>query len=153
MPFQLVPPGTLFMQSQGAGGGFGDVLDRDPALVMKDLDEGVISHRTAEELYQVRYDRERLVIDIEGTARARQAYRNQRLAQSQPYDEFVAAWTTASPPEGVPYYGGWGSDKSMLWANGQTFPAEQVPPIMLPDPRDVRIAQLEARLSELGAGQ
>jgi acetone carboxylase, alpha subunit len=148
MPFGLVPPGTLFMQSQGAGGGFGDVLDRDPALVMKDLDEGVISHRTAEEIYQVRYDRERLVLDLDATARARQAYREQRLAQSQSYDEFVAAWTTASPPEGVPYYGGWGADKSTLWANGQSFPAEQVPPIMLPDPRDVRIAQLEARLAD-----
>lgn len=46
------------MMCQGTGGGYGDVLQRDPALVIKDLEESLISDETAREIYHVAYRNE-----------------------------------------------------------------------------------------------
>src|SRR3546814_12951464 len=83
---------------QGAGGGYGDVLQRDPALVMQDLAEDLISPVTAREIYQVAFDQQTRVLDREETARQRDAERQARLARGKPYDQFVQQWQTAEPP-------------------------------------------------------
>lgn len=149
MPFTPTQKGEMFIQAQGAGGGWGDALERDPASVMQDLEQGIISHRTAREIYHVVYDTERLIVDVAATDAARAAVRDERLSQSLPYDEFVAGWNREEPPADVLYFGAWGTDRETLWALGQAHPADQVPPIVMPDPRDVRIATLEARLREI----
>ena len=46
VPFDLYSEGELFMQSQGAGGGYGDVLERDPQMTITDLEDGLVSHET-----------------------------------------------------------------------------------------------------------
>lgn len=151
MAFTPAAKGEMFMQAQGAGGGWGDVLDRDPDDVMRDLETGAISHRTAREVYCVAYDAARLLVDRDATEAARAAARAERLEQSAPYDEFVAGWNRPSPPEDIPYFGAWGEDRDTLWAQGRSFTADAIPSIVMPDPRDVRIAGLEARLRELEA--
>ncbi|HYF59377.1 MAG TPA: hydantoinase B/oxoprolinase family protein, partial [Burkholderiaceae bacterium] len=149
MPFTPAGKGELFLQAQGAGGGWGDVLERDPQAVMRDLEHGAISHETARDIFCVVYDPERLIVDEAATEQARSALRAQRLEQSLPYDEFVAQWSRPEPPPGVPYFGAWGEDRDVLWAAGQSFGADQIPSIVMPDPRELRLAELEARLREL----
>ena len=45
-------PARLVVSSPG-GGGFGDPLDRDPDLVLRDVRDGVVSVEAAEERYGV----------------------------------------------------------------------------------------------------
>ena len=152
LPFEMAHKGELYMQSQGAGGGWGDVLDRDAELVMKDLAEGLISHETAQEIYKVVYDPEHLILDETATGEGREAERMRRLARSVSYQDFIDGWNKDTPPEGVPYFGAWGDDLDTLYADGATMSADDIQPIFMPDPRDVRIAELEASLKELEKG-
>jgi N-methylhydantoinase B/oxoprolinase/acetone carboxylase alpha subunit len=149
MPYELCTEGELYMASQGAGGGYGDLLDRDPARVMTDLEEDLISHETARDLLFVVYDEETLVVDQAGTNAARLAEKQARIARGKSYDDFVEEWVKEGPPENVPYYGGWGEDHQTLYADGLSMPADAIETIMLPDPKDVEIAKLKKSLSEM----
>ncbi|HEY8625314.1 MAG TPA: hydantoinase B/oxoprolinase family protein [Solirubrobacteraceae bacterium] len=57
--FELVPGDVVLYTWQG-GGGYGDPLARDPALVKRDLELGMISSVRAREIYGVPGDREAL---------------------------------------------------------------------------------------------
>jgi acetone carboxylase alpha subunit len=159
MGFELADEGELYMICQGSGGGYGDVLERDPEAVMADLEADYISHWTAREIYFVVYDEQTLAVDAEATAAARAAEREARKQRGIPYAEFVQGWVTPEPPRHLPYYGSWGDDNEVIHATAWSTlgpvrvsgPMGSLPPIYLPDPKDVRIAQLEARLSELEA--
>lgn len=151
VPFELYPEGELFMLSQGAGGGYGDVLERDPALVVKDLEEQLVSPETARELYRVVYDEETLSVDMEATAALRQAERQARLARGMSWDDFIANCVTAEPPADIPYYGSWNDSVELYAGNsGKGLPGE-LPPIVLPDPLEVENARLRERLATLEA--
>src|SRR3546814_3479600 len=65
MTFEICNEGEIYMICQGSGGGYGDVLERDPELVMKDLREDLMSHENAHDIYQVVYDQVNLVVDVE----------------------------------------------------------------------------------------
>ncbi|MAZ87386.1 MAG: acetone carboxylase subunit alpha [Cellvibrionaceae bacterium] len=148
--FDLYAEGELFMQSQGAGGGYGDVLERDTDLVVKDLEEGVISHETAREIYFVVYNEETLIVDRTATEAARSAERKARVNRGQSWDEFVSEHVTEEPPADVPYFGSWnGSEELYAGPYGKGLPG-QLPLIMMPDPKDVEIAQLKAQLAQQG---
>ena len=67
MGFELADEGELYMICQGSGGGYGDVLERDPEAVIADLEADYISHDTAREIYFVVYDQETLAVDVEAT--------------------------------------------------------------------------------------
>lgn len=134
-PVTPVPPGELWLTSQGGGGGYGDVLDRDPEAVIADLAAGVISERTAAEIYQVRWDTMTMRVLPESTAAAREAARRKRLAKGEPFEAFEARWTSPTPPEDLPVFGSWG-DRSKLFAAGARGPmdAAAIEPIHLPPP-------------------
>ena len=150
MTFELCNEGEIYMICQGAGGGYGDVLERDPQLVMKDVVEDLISHETAWDIYRVVYDHDSLVVDEEATAAARNAERQARITRGRPFDEFCKAWVLAEPPEHLPYFGSW-SDSTRIHANhsGQrvTMDASKLTGVFMPNPKDVRIAQLERELA------
>lgn len=152
MTFELAQEGELYMMGQGAGGGYGDVLERDPALVMKDIEEELISHETAWDIYRVVYNQSTLLIDEEATAKARADERAARVARGIPYKEFVAQWVTAEPPQDLPFYGCW-TDPTVVYAGkgaSRTKMAGPVlTPVFLPHPKDVRIAELELKVREL----
>ncbi len=136
------------MLSQGAGGGYGDVLERTPNLVIKDLEENLVSPETARELYRVVYDEETFTVDDEATAALRREERQARLARSMSWDDFVVNHVTEQPPAGVPYYGSW-NNSAELYAGpfGKGLPGE-LPPIILPDPLEVENARLRAQLAD-----
>lgn len=155
MGFELADEGEVYMLCQGSGGGYGDVLERDPAAVIADVEAGFISHSTAHEIYRVEYDEGTLAVDEAATGAARDAERAARLQRGRPYEEFVADWVTPEPPPQIPYYGCWGEDTSMIWATVWSAkgpvrlaaPMAQLPPVMLPDPKDIAILTLQAQLA------
>lgn len=104
---EFATEGDLWILQVGGGGGYGDPLERDPALVMADLREERISPWVAEHVYHVVYEPEELRVDEAATAAARDAERAARRARSLPYDAFVARWRRDEPPPNVPFLGSW----------------------------------------------
>lgn len=90
------------------GGGYGDPLDRDPSLVMKDLDECLISHRAAENVYKVIYNRELLMVDVQATERLRNDEREARKKRGVPFARFEEQWLQLKPPKDImQFFGDW----------------------------------------------
>jgi len=152
MTFELCNEGEIYMICQGSGGGYGDVLERDPKLVMKDLAEDLMSHQNARDIYKVAYDERTLVVDVEATRKLREDYRRERIRRGRPFDEFCKEWVKPEPPQHLPYFGSW-NDINVIYADsaGQriTMPANALQGVFMPNPKDVRIAQLEAEVAEL----
>lgn len=154
MTFELCNEGEIYMICQGSGGGYGDVLERDPEAVMKDLREDLMSHENAWDIYRVVYDREALVVDRAATEKARAEERRARIARAKPFDEFCKAWVKPEPPEHLPYFGSW-DDNGVIWANNPAIglrskmPANAMSGVFMPNPKDLRIAQLESESEQL----
>ena len=159
MGFELAEEGEVYMICQGAGGGYGDVLERDPEAVMADVEAGYLSSEAAREIYFVVHDAATLAVDTAGTEAARAAEREARLRRGRPYGEFVKLWVTPEPVAHLPYYGSWGDDNSIIHATAWTThgpvrvaaPASQLPQIFLPDPNVIALAMQQARIAELQA--
>ncbi len=158
MTFELCNEGEIYMICQGSGGGYGDVLERDPQLVMKDLAEDLISHDNARDIYKVVYDENTLIVDAAATAELRAEYRRQRIARGKPFDEFCKDWVTAEPPQNLPYFGSW-NDNSKIYAQNPAInmkvvmDADQMQGVFMPNPKDLRIAELEAQLEACRSAQ
>lgn len=150
--FEISRRGEMVMISQGAGGGYGDLLERDPAAVVRDIEDSLISHAVAERVYKVKIDPDTLAIDHETTKALRDAERRDRLQRGKPFAEFVKEWSTPRPPAHLPYFGAWGDDVETLYMGtpDKTRKASEFRPNYMPHPKDVRIAELEARLQAAG---
>lgn len=118
--FEVAQPGELYMQSQGTGGGYGDVLEREPELVVRDLRQGLISDWVAGNIYKVSYDQDNFLIDEEATKELRNQERQARLKRGKPFAEFVKGWLKETPPENVPFYGCWDNTEEIYAGNPQT---------------------------------
>jgi acetophenone carboxylase len=94
------------------GGGYGDPIERDPQLVMKDLEEGIISHRIARDIYQVAYYQETLLVDEEKTEALRKAERENRKKRGVKYSDFERKWLKLRPDQEIlKFYGDWPETK------------------------------------------
>jgi acetone carboxylase alpha subunit len=159
LQFDVAKEGELYMISQGSGGGYGDILERDPELVMSDLELDRISNKVAGELYGVVYQPETFVVDKDKTVALRTQMRQDRLKRGKPYKEFVAEFVTPEPPKDLLYFGSWGDDTDELVAThwGKSEPErvtgllEDLPLIMIPDRRVLKIEELNKRVRELEA--
>ncbi|MCV7228273.1 hydantoinase B/oxoprolinase family protein [Mycolicibacterium komossense] len=157
LQFDVAKDGELYMISQGAGGGYGDPLERDPAAVINDAELRRISPKVARDIFAVIYDEKTFRIDAEATEAARAQARKDRLHRGKPYQEFVDEWVTPEPPKDMLYYGSWGDDTDELTAtvfgidgpSRVTATIDEMPIIMVPDRREVKITHLEARIAEL----
>ncbi|HZM57549.1 MAG TPA: hydantoinase B/oxoprolinase family protein [Acidimicrobiales bacterium] len=158
LQFDVAKEGELYMISQGSGGGYGDVLERDPELVVYDLEIGRISDQVATDMYGVVWTPETYVVDQEGTKTLREEMRRARLERGKPYAEFVKDFVTEEPPEDILYFGSWGQDNDAeLFAThwGKLAPERvkgkiaDLPLVMVPDRRVLKIRTLEARVREL----
>lgn len=69
---------TLSMRT-GGGGGYGDPLERDPDMVLLDLEEGRISEPVAVHIYGVVIDKDKRVVDAKATRSQRDKVRQSRL--------------------------------------------------------------------------
>lgn len=149
LQFELANEGELYMLTQGAGGGYGDVLERDPQMVADDYRDGLISERSANVIYCVYFEPDSHAVDLETTETARKAERQDRLKRGKPYDEFVKEWETDKPPAHLPYYGSW-KERDLIYRGSpdETCHADELQGVMMPNPKDVRIAELEAMLGD-----
>lgn len=103
LQFDIAQEGELYMISQGSGGGYGDVLERDPELVMEDLQLDRISAQVAHDIYRVAWNPDTYVVDAEATSKLRASERQERLRRGgKPYAEFVAEFVTEEPPAELP---------------------------------------------------
>jgi N-methylhydantoinase B/oxoprolinase/acetone carboxylase alpha subunit len=92
----------------GGGGGYGDPVERDPSMVMQDLENGIISHRAAKDIYKIAYDEETLVVDVEKTKLRREQERVNRKKRGVKFSEFEKEWLKKKPdPEFLEFYGDW----------------------------------------------
>jgi N-methylhydantoinase B/oxoprolinase/acetone carboxylase alpha subunit len=113
---QLTPiqiPGALFAAGDFVGvvgsgaSGYGDVLDRDPEAVARDVNASVVTRWAADKVYRVVL-REDGSLDAKATAECRQQERKKRLAEAKPYAEFVREFSRKRPPEdALVLYGNW----------------------------------------------
>ena len=121
---------------------------------MKDLQDDLMSHENARDIYKVVYDERALVVDEEATRELRTAQRRERIARGKPFDQFCREWVTPEPPVEIPYFGSW-DDPRRIYATsaGQRvqMDAETLQGVFMPNPKDVRIAELEAQLAALEA--
>ncbi|MFH1151403.1 MAG: hydantoinase B/oxoprolinase family protein [Actinomycetota bacterium] len=100
--------GDVFATMQGGGAGYGDALERDPASVVKDVTNGLVSDWAARNVYKVAFDRETSLVDEEATARLRSEEREDRKRRGISLEEFEKEWSRKSPPEAsLKFYGSW----------------------------------------------
>lgn len=107
-PFRMLSEGSWFVSNQSAGGGYGDVLEREPRSVVQDVENRIISDAVARQVYRVAYDPETFVVDEEETKRLREAEREERKRRGKVYADFEREWLQKRPPEeALKYYGVW----------------------------------------------
>jgi hypothetical protein len=104
----MVMEGDLILTVAASGPGYGDVLERDPAMVMDDVRSSTISHRTAREVYHCVYDEASLIANLDATAAARDTERKRRIANAVPYGDWEPGWLARKPgDELLAMYGEW----------------------------------------------
>lgn len=83
--------GDVFSHSYNGGGGYGDVLDRDPAAVARDVANGYTTSRAAETIYGVVLDDSagKAHVDAARTKARREQIRAQRRANAVPVSEWI----------------------------------------------------------------
>jgi N-methylhydantoinase B/oxoprolinase/acetone carboxylase alpha subunit len=105
---ELTKEGDLVVGGTGGGGGYADPIERDPWLVMKDLENGVISPWAAKNVYRVVYDENRLAVDEEKTELLRQQERTDRKARGLKFKQFERKWLKKKPSDQtLEFYGAW----------------------------------------------
>ena len=98
-------PDDVIVLSRGSGGGYGDVLERDPEAVATDVREDLIDAQVARDVYGVILGEDGLP-DEHATAERRTELRRARLAQGRPWAEFMADWRDRRPPaQALKWYG------------------------------------------------
>lgn len=107
-PGEVLMNGDVFIAAVGGGAGYGDVLERDPELVMKDLKDGLISHWAVQNIFHISYDQVTLRCNVEETQVWRNAEREARKQRGLTFREFEQQWSKQRPPAQVlRYYGNW----------------------------------------------
>jgi len=118
-PGEVLMEGDVFIAAVGGGGGYGDVLERDPEMVVRDIKDGLSSAWTAENVYHVVYDPITFRVDHAATEQRRAEERRKRLANSEDYIEFERRWLSQKPPEHVlRYYGNWPNPSKLQRSEG-----------------------------------
>jgi len=86
--------GDIFSHSYNGGGGYGDVLERDPLKTAWDVENGFLTEDAAERIFGIvvrEGDDGRFTADLEATARKREAIRAKRKARAVPVAEWLKA--------------------------------------------------------------
>ena len=75
---------------------------------MQDLEDGLISHRVARDVYCIAYDAQSLMVNQEETIRMREEKREERKKNGMPFSEFEKQWQALKPDEDIlEFYGDW----------------------------------------------
>ena len=99
--------GDVLTSQNNGGGGYGDVLERDPAAIIDDLREQVITPWTAKNVYKIVFDEEALTLDEKKTEDLRKKEHANRAKLGKKYSEFVKQWSKLKPKADLTYFGTW----------------------------------------------
>lgn len=121
LQMEYAEEGDIYWLTQGAGGGLGDPIERDPEAVLEDVEDDIISDWVVENIYRVAYDGAQMAVDEEQTEKLRSEERERRLDEGIPFDEFVDEWQTETPPDQIPFFGSW-DDESEIYAGVSEAP-------------------------------
>ncbi len=107
-PTRVLKKGDLIAAIGSGGGGYGDVLERDPVSVCADIKNGRITEQAARDIYKVILDPVTETYDPDKTRKLRDEERAQRLLRGKKYDDFMREWSRLKPPpEMLTEYGSW----------------------------------------------
>jgi len=81
--------GDLIGLTLWGGGGLGDPLERDPELIVRDIENRVTTLKAAREIYCCAINPDTLEINHEKTEQMRDARRNERLSQGIPARKYI----------------------------------------------------------------
>lgn len=105
---RLTQRGEILFHPVGGGGGYGDVLERDPEAVIEDIKKGLTSPWAAENVYHVAYDEKTMKVDHEATKKKRQEERRKRIERGMNFEDFERQWSKKKPRQEIlKYYGSW----------------------------------------------
>ena len=108
VPQDLFMNGDGVANGSGSSGGYGDVLEREPRLVVDDLRKKILSPWAARNVYRVAFNEETLEIDYADTKKLREQERERRKREGKPYHEFMKEWSQKQPREDIiRSYGPW----------------------------------------------
>jgi N-methylhydantoinase B len=79
-----IKEGDIFYGRLCGGGGYGDPLDRDPELVLKDVLQGLVTNGPARDIYGVILDLDNKQVDDDATHHQRLSLRRERLDGTDP---------------------------------------------------------------------
>ncbi|RUY87815.1 5-oxoprolinase, partial [Mesorhizobium sp. M7A.F.Ca.CA.001.10.2.1] len=85
--------GDIFSHSYNGGGGYGDVLERDPIKTAWDVENGFLTRQAADQVFGIvlKDDEDGYPIaDIDATVERRAAMRKERLAKAVPVVDWIA---------------------------------------------------------------
>jgi N-methylhydantoinase B len=86
-----LPEGCLMFDPVMVGSGYGDPLDRDPELVLRDLFDQAVSARHATKIYGVVLGMDDKSVNAPETQKLRKTMRAERLASAKPVSETASA--------------------------------------------------------------
>ncbi len=89
VPARPMKSGDMGARTSRGGGGLGDPIERDPGLILQDLENKLTTLEVAEKVYCVSIDPTTLKVDETATARLREARRKQRLARGLPGKDYL----------------------------------------------------------------
>ncbi|MBI2225108.1 MAG: hydantoinase B/oxoprolinase family protein [Betaproteobacteria bacterium] len=96
---QVLRAGDAYILRSGGGGGYGSPLERDLAMLERDVRCGYVTQQAAEENYGAVFLDNTLTIDAAATQKRRAAMREQGLPHDNPIAETAAAFAPAPPEE------------------------------------------------------
>ncbi len=118
----------------------------------------------AETIFAVHYDPATFRLDVARTEQARSDARQARLQRGKPFAEFCQEFVKPEPPKELAYYGSWGHlGAGQRGHHGDRVhdrrppervkapPLVELPLVVVPDRREVKIAKLQERIDELEA--
>jgi acetone carboxylase alpha subunit len=85
--------GDIFSHSYNGGGGYGDVLERDPLKTAMDVENGFLTTQAAHDVFGIVLNEDEdgyPRADLEATGRRRAEMREDRLAKAVPVSEWIA---------------------------------------------------------------
>lgn len=88
--------------SHGGGSGLGDPIEREPALIIQDIEKKLVTLEVAQRVYSVSINPETLEVDYEETQRLRAERRRTRLEQGVPGIEFIQRTVQAKKERRLP---------------------------------------------------
>jgi acetophenone carboxylase len=89
------------------GGGYGDVLERDPQAVVDDVRAGIVSDWAARNIYRVAYNTENWVADLVQTQGLRSKELKDRIGRGKELSDFESEWRQKKPAAELTHYGSW----------------------------------------------